>query len=352
MLETINLDWSNLIGHDEAWQKIKNLKSGAGRSLPQVMLFSGRAGIGKRLFVAKLTALWACDSVSACGQCQGCLKVQSFEHDDILWVDSRGVLKAEDASQVKSHLALYAANLEYGDSVFDDHVDVEKSAMPRIVVISNIERLNHAAANRLLKTLEEPPEGSLIFMTTDSLKNVIETIRSRAVVMRLQPPKPSLSLAWLKAKLSPQEVANARLSDEQWEQLLRRHSYAPGSAFLALQDILQGGVSEKLDQMLQALLKAQSYQVVMDLGLKLAKEHSLAAADFCDRMEIALNEKYRALVQKSESDLSEKAQMDLLLKLQEWRRLLSECRQMSKKKNVPINAQLLADVFGMIALNE
>lgn len=65
---------------------------------------------------------------------------------------------------------------------------VPGKAFPRrIVIIYEIGNLGHEAQNALLKTLEEPPDDTVIIMTTSDIGNVLATIRSRAQELRLLP---------------------------------------------------------------------------------------------------------------------------------------------------------------------
>ena len=58
----------------------------------------------------------------------------------------------------------------------------------KIVVIENLDRLTINAANALLKTFEEPPNNTLIIWTVNSEKNILDTILSRAMIIKLHIP--------------------------------------------------------------------------------------------------------------------------------------------------------------------
>ncbi|HSB16005.1 MAG TPA: DNA polymerase III subunit [Bryobacteraceae bacterium] len=90
----------------------------------------------------------------------------------------------------------------------------------RIFLIDQIDRANEQAANSLLKTLEEPPDHLILFLTAENAYDLLPTIRSRAVPLYL-------------ARLSDSEirrfVAGRGVSDVE-----RRVSLAGGSPGLAL----------------------------------------------------------------------------------------------------------------------
>ncbi|MCL1786112.1 MAG: AAA family ATPase [Alphaproteobacteria bacterium] len=57
----------------------------------------------------------------------------------------------------------------------------------RVVIIDSVDELSTAAANAMLKLLEEPPAQTLFLLVSHSLANALPTIRSRARVEKLQP---------------------------------------------------------------------------------------------------------------------------------------------------------------------
>ena len=59
------------------------------------------------------------------------------------------------------------------------------SSKKRVVVIYDAERMLPSSSNALLKTLEEPSEGTLIILTTSKLGKILPTIRSRAQIIRV-----------------------------------------------------------------------------------------------------------------------------------------------------------------------
>lgn len=90
----------------------------------------------------------------------------------------------------------------------------------RIFLIDRIDRANEQAANSLLKTLEEPPEHLIIFMTTENSYDLLVTIRSRSVPIRLAP-------------LSESDMAGFLASQPEISQKDRRIALASGSPGIA-----------------------------------------------------------------------------------------------------------------------
>jgi len=82
----------------------------------------------------------------------------------------------------------------------------------RVFLIDQIDRANEQAANSLLKVLEEPPDHLLIFMTAENAYDLLPTIRSRSVSIRLNRlAEPELE-AFLSARGLDQPTRRARLA--------------------------------------------------------------------------------------------------------------------------------------------
>ena len=100
-----------------------------------------------------------------CGKCNNCLRVGKRIHPDIVWIEpikkSRGIL-VEQIKEVIQHV--FQSTFEGGW---------------KAVVLSGAERMNTEAANKLLKTLEEPPPRSIFLLLSDQPEALLPTIISR-----------------------------------------------------------------------------------------------------------------------------------------------------------------------------
>lgn len=123
----------------------------------------GAAGVLAEQVVALLYC--AAQGERPCGTCPKCRQVAAHVHPDAIWVEprkkSRGILM-EQVEAVQSHI--YRTSFEGGW---------------KAVVFLNAERLNPQAANRLLKTLEEPPQKCLFLLVTDQPTGLLSTVVSR-----------------------------------------------------------------------------------------------------------------------------------------------------------------------------
>ena len=67
-------------------------------------------------------------------------------------------------------------------------IDMQKSSNQggrKVGIIFEADRMNHQSANAFLKTLEEPPEGTTLFLLTSRPYDLLDTIRSRCLNFRI-----------------------------------------------------------------------------------------------------------------------------------------------------------------------
>ncbi len=110
-----------------------------------------------------------------CGVCASCKKLQAGNHPDLQLVLPRGAsVKIEQTRAMQ-----YAANLEAYEGG------------RRVVIIHQAHTMPPAAANSLLKILEEPQEGLFFILTAPLGDSLLETILSRVVWLRLPESLPA-----------------------------------------------------------------------------------------------------------------------------------------------------------------
>lgn len=125
----------------------------------------------------------------------------------------------------------------------------------RLVVMRQVERMNTAAANSLLKTLEEPPFGVRFLMTASRAGKLLPTLLSRCQRMNLQIPNSEMATSWLQAQIHSLGESDAKLA-------LLLHSGAP----LAAQKwLVSGGLTEwkEWQNLWQACLKQGRCSLLM-----------------------------------------------------------------------------------------
>src|SRR5581483_9965646 len=82
-------------------------------------------------------------------------------------------------------------------------------ASSRVFVIERVDEMGEEAANRMLKTLEEPASFVHVVLLTDRLGEVLPTIRSRCQTVRFEPPTEEQAVAAVRRLGVEEEVATA-----------------------------------------------------------------------------------------------------------------------------------------------
>lgn len=212
-------------------------RSIAAERLAHAYLFAGPAGVGKKTFARRLAQSLLCTAPKSGvlgydGTCASCklFGAESARHPDFL--EHEGVLKIGDPD---------AATGFHHDDELSARDLVRQLALQsysgglRIALLGDIDFATPAAANALLKLLEEPPRGVVLFLTSSSPGRLLPTIRSRlvdisfsllskaavaTVLERLHVARADADLA---ASLSGGSVGRALATLEGEEESLRAH---------------------------------------------------------------------------------------------------------------------------------
>ncbi|AXI02792.1 DNA polymerase III subunit delta' [Aquirhabdus parva] len=151
----------------EAWHRL----TGRMPNLPHGILLTGAAGTGKRRFAEHVAGWLLCDTPTgdgACGHCASCTWLKVGNHPSLLRISREVDAKGKQSRQIKI------------DQIRDLMPFVQQTGQGwRVVIFEPAESLNTAAANALLKTLEEPAPRVLLILVADQPLQLPATIRSR-----------------------------------------------------------------------------------------------------------------------------------------------------------------------------
>lgn len=274
--------WDNLISRYER--------------LPHGLLFAGMQGIGKRAFVWRFVAWLLCDNrlqtlgssnqQGACGHCQSCQWLESGTHPDlqVLPLSSLPITQdSEPKEPVKKGKAAAKSSQKKKNAVASEpaktsiKVDDIRELQPfisqgssgrRVCVIDNADMMTVAAANALLKTLEEPREGIHLLLITDWPTKLLPTIKSRVQQVAVD----HIQLDRVKAYISDYiqsnkvvEYANGSQLSTQIEQALKLANGAPLAA---------------IDMLGSDWYKFRDTWIKVWLALRVGKRSSTAASDY------------------------------------------------------------------------
>jgi DNA polymerase-3 subunit delta' len=186
--------------------------------LAHAYLFSGPAGLGKRLFAEELGKALLCEAparvrLEACDRCPACVQVAAGTHPDYFLVsrpEDKLEVPIDTIRELCRNFALKAAR-----------------GRGKVAIVDDADDLNEEAANCFLKTLEEPPPRSLLLLIGTEADRQLPTIISRCQIVRFAP----LSATQVKEILQTRGIEDAALVDR----LARIAGGSPGQA-LSLAD--------------------------------------------------------------------------------------------------------------------
>lgn len=285
-------------------EAIKSLLRLAGEDrLPQSILLYGPSAHEVDGAARDFLAALVCSSHRAqvaCGECADCRALIAGEHPEIL--DAGGREAGESAAAIKvDEIRAAIEHLAWHSSVRAD-----RRRAWRVVWLRDAANLTEQAANAFLKTLEEPPAGSLVLVTARHPGSLLPTLRSRLLALRI-----------------PGREAVVEF---------------PAEVRAAVRDVIAArGVAA-------ALAPAE----------KLARQARVRPGDFAACAELTLNGIYReALVAAAEkvtgdlSPLSPALIEEVLVKRSGSRRqTLSQLHQLARRQRIAMNTQLAAEMAG------
>lgn len=202
----------------------------AGRGHHALMI-QALPGMGEDALIYAISCYLMCQTPQdrkSCGHCHSCRLMQAGTHPDYYVLapeKGKATLGVDTVREVSEKMYEYA-----------------RLGGAKVVWIQDAELLTDAAANALLKTLEEPPGNSWFFLACREPAHLLATLRSRCRWHHLAPPTETYSLGWL-TREAPAILPDAQLT------ALRLCGGSPGAA---LQLLTTDGWSQR-QQLRQAL---------------------------------------------------------------------------------------------------
>lgn len=205
------MSFRDIAGHDREIGIIRGAVS-LGR-VAHALLFAGPDGIGKKKTAIGLAQALNCDNYKddSCGACDDCVRMEGGTHQNLVtvWPIDKPLDKGGERDDVGGLIRIDQVR----DVLNAVRFKVEKGR--RVVVVESAERFMPQAANAFLKTLEEPPAGSIIILLTSRVSDLLPTILSRCQRINFRPLDAGTLSSIISAQLgcAHQEAATiARLS--------------------------------------------------------------------------------------------------------------------------------------------
>jgi len=173
------------------WHKLRQYQSN--KNIPHALLITGSKGLAK----SELAVLWAktllCETVlpgmlsdsqaTACGHCGSCELFQAGTHPDYMFIEPEETGKAIKVDHIRRLVEFVSLTRSRGSI--------------RVILLNPAESMNVNAANSLLKTLEEPPENTVIILVSSKPSALTATVRSRCQHFPVAAVDAASMRAWL-----------------------------------------------------------------------------------------------------------------------------------------------------------
>ena len=177
--------WSDLFGR------------AARDALGHAYLLCGREGLGKFAFAERFARGLLCENRpldgQACGSCRGCLLNASGNHPDLKLITPEEDRKSIVIDQVRELIEFFTLKAHYHGR--------------KIGIVRPADTMNTAAANALLKILEEPPATALLILVANRPALLPATIHSRCQRLNFPMPAWDVREQWLRSQLATRDKA-------------------------------------------------------------------------------------------------------------------------------------------------
>jgi len=233
--------FDGVLGHERVRELLaRSLVQGR---LPPAILLTGPRGVGKRTLATAVARALLCPNGAggdACDRCPACHRTGKGFHPDLLVGEPEGATNSLKIERIRELVR------EIDGRPFE--------ATARAILIDDAHCMTEQAQNALLKSLEEPPPTSHVFLITPSPQTLLPTIRSRCQTLRLGPLPASLLERALVDRLGL-NPAEARLRVSVSAGSLGQALAFEGEAYAALRDDLlrvmagwgRGGVVDRME---------------------------------------------------------------------------------------------------------
>lgn len=177
------MDFSNIVGHEDI---IRHFKSSIELDkISHAYIINGEVDSGKKMLARAFATTLQCEEggSSPCNKCQSCLQAESGNHPDIITVthEKPGVISVD----------------EIREQLVDSMTVKPYKSKYKIYIVPDAQLMNVQAQNAILKTIEEPPEYGIIILLTANLDKMLETVRSRCVILNTRPVRERDMLEYL-----------------------------------------------------------------------------------------------------------------------------------------------------------
>jgi DNA polymerase III subunit delta' len=157
------MPFNQIIGQNRVLENLRRMI--ASGSIPHALLFAGIAGVGKRTTAHAFAKALNCtqNNGNFCDACSSCRTTEDGNHPDCIEIKpEKNALKIDQVRDLQQNIMFAPVRGPW-----------------RIVIFVQAESMTPGAANCLLKTLEEPPEATILVLITNTVSRLLPTVTSR-----------------------------------------------------------------------------------------------------------------------------------------------------------------------------
>jgi DNA polymerase-3 subunit delta' len=207
------MKFSDVIGQNTT--KLRLIKTVKENRVSHAQLFLGQEGCGKLALALAYTQFINCtkrNDNDSCGICPSCIKYNKLIHPDLHFIYPTSKTQQHDKPVSTDFVAKWRELIVENNGYISladwyEKIGIEKKqaiinandcnniiktlsyrsyeADYQVVIIWMVEKLFHAAAPKLLKILEEPPDKTLFLLISENQEQVIKTILSRTQIIKI-----------------------------------------------------------------------------------------------------------------------------------------------------------------------
>jgi DNA polymerase-3 subunit delta' len=172
-----------IVGHDDAVTVLQRALTS--ERMPHAWLFTGPEGVGKLAAAVEFAAALNCTGQPRpCGECHACRTTRSGNHPDVEIVAPGGVCDEPDHRDHSDSRDLRICQVRRLEKLLSLS---PYAGSRRVAIIDSADSLHVEAANAFLKTLEEPPAGSVIILLAEREERLPDTVLSRCQKLAFRP---------------------------------------------------------------------------------------------------------------------------------------------------------------------
>ena len=185
----MNNNHLKLVGNNDLYEYF--ISCAKANSLSHAYILLGAKGTGKHTLAKLVAAAVNCENKAdnnvdiPCQECPSCKRILGNNSADLIYISrekDKASIGIDPIRYVKSDVAVYPNDGDF-----------------KIYVIEDAHTMTPQAQNALLLTLEEPPSYVIFILLCEHTETILETIKSRAPILRMRTPDKNEAIDYLKA---------------------------------------------------------------------------------------------------------------------------------------------------------